>query len=235
MKTMFGKNLRALRENLGLSQRKLATKLEVTHATIAGYENSCKYPQRESIRKGLIKALQCTEEELFGYSDGYYNKTKYIQAIRDKKVKNQNGRLQKKGNLIDEYIETYTYEYNNNKLNKIKNFKKSLDKDVADKYPKGYFIKIEDDSMDRYIAKNSYVYISKTNINDYDGHVCAVTTDGYNVKFRRVKFLDIDNLVSLIPQSNNEKYKTETCRIKHKEDFKILGRALWFSNNGGDL
>lgn len=238
MKTAFGNNLRALREKQNMSQRNLAEAINVTHATIAAYENSGKFPQRDNIRKNLIKVLDCTEEELYGYSDGYYNTKNIIQPIvNSESTRNESYSNNKKsGKSNPEIIETAIYNYSDNKFSKVKRTKRAIDKKIFDNHNKGFFIHLNDDSMNRYIARNSYVFIDpKGTKADFNEHVCAISIDGYETLIRRIKFLDIDNLITLIPQSNNNKYQIETIDLNKYKDFKIIGKAVWFSNDGGEL
>lgn len=239
MKTAFGNNLRALRMKQNMSQRSLAEAINVTHATIAAYENSGKFPQRLSIRKNLIKVLDCTEEELYGYSDGYYATKSIIEPTTTKEAKKgnesfSNNKILNKNKT--EVIETSIYNFENNKFSKVKRTKRAIDINTYEKHKKGFFIHLNDESMDRFIAKDSYVFIDpKGEYKDFNEHVCAVTKDGFETIMRRIKFLEIDNLITLIPQSNNDKYQIETIDLKKYKDFKILGKAVWFSNDGGDL
>lgn len=236
MKTAFGKNLRALREAKNMTQRKLAKKINVTHATIANYENAGKYPQKDKIRKDLITALECSEVDLYGYGDGYYSQTHIIDSEYKGDTKVKSISVNKANEDDPEVIETCIYNFEDNKLSKVKRQKRAIDKNIVKKHKNGYFIHLEDDSMDRYIARDSYVFIDPDGDKDkYDEHICALTIDGYKTIIRRIKYLDIDNLVTLIPQSNNDKYQTQTVNIEDNEDFKILGYAVWFSNDGIDL
>lgn len=238
MKSAFGKNLKALREMKGLTQRELANLLNITHVTLINYENNGAYPQREEIKKALLKQLDCTERELYGYSDGYYETHIFIEPaynVDDKKCSIKSGgytsNLDKKTKS-----EKALVNLKNNKIYKINKLQRAIDTQIVEKYNDGYFIKNTDDSMDRFIPINSYVYVSKeTNINLYNNHVCAITLDGYSILFRRITFLPYDELITLVPQSTNNKYKSETISIKNNSNFKILGQARWFSNDGGRL
>lgn len=237
MITAFGKNLKALRKDNKLTQRELADKIGVTHVTLVKYENGGCYPQREEIKKALLKVLKCSEVELYGYSDGYYETSKYIQpATNDtKKCHTKEAKIISEG-TTEKVSEEGIMDLKNNKFYRIKGIKRAIDKDIVDKFPNGYLLKMDNDSMDRFIPKNSFVYISKEkDSNDYNNHICAITKDGFTITFRRITYLPYDELIALIPQSTNTKYKSETIENKNKGNFAILGRARWFSNDGGDL
>lgn len=237
MKTAFGKNLKALREKEELTQRELANRVGVTHVTLIKYENNGCYPQREEIKKALLKVLNCSEVELYGYSDGFYETTKYIKPIT---AENKNY-IVKDGKIIsvgtkDKVSEEGIMDLKNNKFYRVKGVKRAIDKQIIEKFPNGFLLKIEDDSMNRFIPRNSFVYISKEkDINKYNNHICAITTDGFTTTFRRITYLPYDGLIALVPQSTNSKYKSETIKKNNTNNFSILGRARWFSNDGGDL
>lgn len=234
MKTAFGNNLRALREKNGMTQRDLAAKLKTTHTTIANYENGGKYPQREGIKNSLLDVLKCSEVELYGYSDGYYSTHNYIQPTRNKTIKDS--AEIKEDNEKDLQTEESICDLKNNKFYKIKRNKRAIDTPVVEKYPNGIFLKVKDDSMDRYLPKNSYAYVTKEKaLKDYAQKVCAITLDGYNIIFRRLSLLEFDNLIALVPQSSNKKYSSATVNNKTNPDFKIIGRVIWFSNDGEDM
>lgn len=238
MKSAFGKNLKALREKKGLTQRELASLLNITHVTLINYENNGAYPQREEIKKSLLKQLNCTERELYGYSDGYYETHNFINPVcsnDNKRVSVKNGGYTSD---LDKKIvnEEALIDFRNNKIYKINKLKRAIDTQIVKKYNNGFFVKNTDDSMDRFIPADSYVYISKEkDENLYNNHVCAVTLDGYSIIFRRITFLPYDELITLVPQSTNKKYTSQTISSKNNNDFKILGQARWFSNDGGRL
>lgn len=233
MKTAFGNNLRALREKQNLTQRDLASKLNTTHTTIANYENGGKYPQREDIKKSLLKVLDCEEVDLYGYSDGYYSRNKFISTATPA---NKEGEKYSKASEKLYQDEECLVNLKNNKFYKISRFKRAIDKAITKKYPNGKFLKVEDDSMDRYLPKNSYAYVTREeDIKKYENRVCAITIDGFHIIFRRVSFLDFDNLTALVPQSNNKNHRSITVNTDEDPDFKIFGRVVWFSNDGTEM
>lgn len=59
----FPENLKAIREDRGLSQRKLAHKINTSDSIIVGYEHG-RYSPSEAIYERLLKALNTTKEEL---------------------------------------------------------------------------------------------------------------------------------------------------------------------------
>lgn len=70
----FSENLKTIRKNKGFSQRKLAKIANTTQTTIAAYETRGRKPRIDMVKK-LVEALDCTEAELLGYSDGADSKS----------------------------------------------------------------------------------------------------------------------------------------------------------------
>lgn len=227
MSSIFGKNLKALRKRENLTQKELAEKIGTTTTTVVHYESGGKYPQRESIKAALLDCLKCTEEELYGYSDGYYEKLNYAQQVVKQSLSDPKN---------EEYIEEGFIDFKDGKVVKISTTKRAVDEAITNKYPNGRFLQVKDDSVERYIPKKSYALINKErNFNDYHNHICAVSVNGYDIIFRRVSIADYDNVVTLIPQSNNPKYEAVTIHTSKNKKFEIIGRVVWFSNDGEDL
>jgi len=64
----FGDKVRALRQEKGLTQTQLASKLEITKSTISGYEQSIKSPSVEMLIK-LCSLFNVSADYLLGLSD----------------------------------------------------------------------------------------------------------------------------------------------------------------------
>jgi len=64
----FGDKVRALRQEKGLTQKQLASKLEITKSTISGYEQGTKSPSVEALIK-LCSLFNVSADYLLGLSD----------------------------------------------------------------------------------------------------------------------------------------------------------------------
>ncbi len=71
--TTFGRNLRALRLNKGMTQSELADAIGVTPITISGWESRGVKPKSVETLNCLYKVLSCGEDELFGVTNGFYS------------------------------------------------------------------------------------------------------------------------------------------------------------------
>lgn len=71
--SVFGRNLKALRENRLLTQNELGQLIGVTWNSISAWENkNIERPRNSEVTKKLCNVLGCTEQDLFGISDGFY-------------------------------------------------------------------------------------------------------------------------------------------------------------------
>lgn len=67
----FGTNLKALIKTRGMSQKALAEAIDVTNQTLTNWVNGKSIPKSQPLIEKLCIALNATQRELFGYSDGY--------------------------------------------------------------------------------------------------------------------------------------------------------------------
>lgn len=63
---LFGKRLKKLRKEAGITQKELADEIGVNRATIAGYETKGKEPSYDTLIK-IARALNCSLDVLLGY------------------------------------------------------------------------------------------------------------------------------------------------------------------------
>lgn len=83
-RTDFGKNLRALREDAGLTQERLAELIGCNPLTISSWENrNIKHPRKGCDLDSLLEIFKVTERELLGGSDGYYANSRGLVSLSD--------------------------------------------------------------------------------------------------------------------------------------------------------
>lgn len=82
-KSVFGKNLKALRESRAVTQVELADAIGVTSMTISNWESrGIGRPKNKDTIDRLCEVLDCSESDLFGISDGYYE----VAVLKGRKV-----------------------------------------------------------------------------------------------------------------------------------------------------
>lgn len=70
MSVIFGKRLRELRKDKGLTQQELADYFNVSKVTVSAWEINKQEPSIEDIKK-LASILDTSTDYLLGYSDNY--------------------------------------------------------------------------------------------------------------------------------------------------------------------
>lgn len=87
MSNTIQERLRSLREEMGISQEKLAAELNVTRMTIAGYELGKRPPDSTFIMKAC-QFFNCTPDYIFGISP-FKNNEQYLSWVSSSDTLNQ--------------------------------------------------------------------------------------------------------------------------------------------------
>lgn len=75
MKSQFSKNIRAVRNSNELTQKQLADRVGVREQTVIKWEGGdVEKPRQKAIVDKLCEVFGVTEQDLFGYADGFYAK-----------------------------------------------------------------------------------------------------------------------------------------------------------------
>ena len=75
MGSRFSKNIKALRQSNGETQKQLAERVGVREQTVIKWEGGgIEKPRQKSIIDRICEAYKVTEQDLFGYADGLYAK-----------------------------------------------------------------------------------------------------------------------------------------------------------------
>ncbi len=78
----FGKKLKKLRKDIGITQKELANKIGVKRTTVAGYETEGKMPPYQTLIK-IARTLNCSVDYLLGYTDKDNSQDKIQPANSD--------------------------------------------------------------------------------------------------------------------------------------------------------
>lgn len=70
----FGRNIRAIREANSLTQQQFADSIGVTITTVSAWETRDKKPRSQDIINKICNVYNVNEQDLYGFSDGYYAK-----------------------------------------------------------------------------------------------------------------------------------------------------------------
>ncbi len=74
----IGENIKRIRKERNLTQKELGEKLGISQAAIGQFESNHSNLKSDTIKK-IAEALECTEQEIFGYNDHVYALHKAIE------------------------------------------------------------------------------------------------------------------------------------------------------------
>lgn len=80
----FGRNFRAIREDSKLKQYQIAERLGMTSPAISMWENKGTKPRDKKTVEAICDLFGVSETDLFGYSDGYYARTRLGNVSKGK-------------------------------------------------------------------------------------------------------------------------------------------------------
>lgn len=105
--------------------------------------------------------------------------------------------------------------------------------ELKKRYPKGFWLKVSGNSMNRLFPDQSLVLIDKTT-DVKDGEVAAVMVNGYDATIKRI-FFEPSGAIRLHPESHDPEYR-DTVIDKHDPDapyFQIIGKAVSYTAPDG--
>lgn len=212
-KTFIGENIKALRKSKGWRQVDLAAAIDVTNITVSLWENNKVTPQGENL-EALCNAFDCTERDILGYSDGYFrrsNDSQAVSALSSDTVAPVAGRIAA-GEPREAIELTDEVHY--------------IDPNILEKYPDGFFLLVQGDSMNLVLPDGCYAFIAK---GEYaSGDICAVKVNGDDATIKRV--LLYDGIVVLQPESTNSEHRRRVFDLNDEESppVQILGKVVWY-------
>lgn len=216
MMTPFARNIKAIREAHGLTQEGLSTALGLNERTAGRWEQkNMPRPRQPEVVELIKEKFGVTDQDLFGYTDGYYSKTH--------------------GN--DSAIPTYTVDTTAPILGDIAagdpreaincdggalwvppNFKEA-DPDV-------FYLRIASDSLNRHFRVGDYVLVSP-NSEVRNGDIAAVMVNGDDATVKRYK--KFDGAIYLEPDSTDPSYKRIIIDETDPDApmVRVLGKVVW--------
>jgi repressor LexA len=100
-------------------------------------------------------------------------------------------------------------------------------RDIVDKYPEGFLLKVVGESMNKSIPNGSYAYVTPTS-EVVDGKIYALNVNGFDATIKRVRRLN--NGYELIPDSSDPTFETKVYNygIDDTEQITIIGRVVYY-------
>lgn len=209
--TAFARNIKALREDSGLTQVELGKKLETESMTISRWERSEIVRPHPKTVEQLCEYFGVTSGDLLS-ENGYYAKTRGVSTIAPRPA---TGSLPIVG-AAHAGDPSPAYEVDGGTL------------DCPEEYCRegNFFIRINGDSMDRQLVDGTYALIDvHAQVNS--GDIALVKVNGDDATVKRVKFMD--GIAVLEPDSSNPDHRRRMIDSSDPEspEVRILGKVVY--------
>lgn len=209
--TAFARNIKALREDSGLTQVELGKKLETESMTISRWERSEIVRPHPKTVEQLCEYFGVTSGDLLS-ENGYYAKTRGVSTIAPRPA---TGSLPIVG-AAHAGDPSPAYELDGGTL------------DCPEEYCRegNFFIRISGDSMDRQLVDGTYALIDvHAQVNS--GDIALVKVNGDDATVKRVKFMD--GIAVLEPDSSNPNHRRRMIDSSDPEspEVRILGKVVY--------
>ena len=209
--TAFARNIKALREDSGLTPVELGKKLETESMTISRWERSEIVRPHPKTVEQLCEYFGVSSGDLLS-ENGYYAKTRGMSTIAPRPA---TGSLPIVG-AAHAGDPSPAYEVDGGTL------------DCPEEYCRegNFFIRINGDSMDRQLVDGTYALIDvHAQVNS--GDIALVKVNGDDATVKRVKFMD--GIAVLEPDSSNPDHRRRMIDSSDPEspEVRILGKVVY--------
>lgn len=219
MKSQFSKNIRAVRNSHELTQKQLADRVGVREQTVIKWEGGdVGKPRQKAIVDKLCEVFGVTEQDLFGYADGFYAKLHGLTEAPAGAISPTGsasaflplrGRVHA-GDPTDPENLDGTVE---------------LPASVAANHPHAYFLEVEGDCMDRVYPEGCYILVDPDRA-PADGSIAAVSLDGTEYVMRRLHMGATSMMLS--PESNNPEHADIVVQQGDGRTVSLVGTVVWY-------
>ena len=201
--------IKLLREEKGMSQKELATKLSLSEGSISLYENESRKPSYEVLIK-LSEIFNCSIDYIVGNSNEKNSNVEYDLSQRVFWIPIVGRVPAGTPVLADENIEGY--------------FPISPNWYGITSPDNLFFLKVVGDSMNNTIENGSYVLIRKQDFAENGDIIVALVNGDNEATMKRFEQIN-SNLIALKPDSTNKEYSVRYIDLATTE-FKIVGKII---------
>ena len=219
MKSQFSKNIRAVRNSHKLTQKQLADRVGVRAQTVIKWEGGdVEKPRQKAIVDKLCEVFGVTEQDLFGYADGFYAKLHGLTEAPAGAISPTGsvsaflplrGRVHA-GDPTDPENLDGTVE---------------LPASVAANHPHAYFLEVEGDCMDRVYPEGCYILVDPDRA-PADGSIAAVSINETEYVMRRLHMGATSMMLS--PESSNPEHADIVVQQGDGRTVSLVGTVVWY-------
>ena len=198
----FARNIRAIRENAELTQEQFADAIGVNRQAVYTWEaGRVQKPRQKSVVDGICSAFSVTEQDLFGYADGFYAKPS--SALVPLLGTTHMGEFEDEGEC-DRMVE--------------------VPASVADAHPGGFCVRADGECMNNRYPSDSVLFVDP-NMQPFDG--CAVLAETQDYQSIVRKYSRGASALMLSPDSHGCEFEDIIVRA---DDAPIMlkGVVMWY-------
>lgn len=214
MGSRFSKNIKALRQSNGETQKQLAERVGVREQTVIKWEGGgIEKPRQKSIIDRICEAYNVTEQDLFGYADGFYAK---LHGLTEEAVP-----FKPTSALVPLLGSTHMGEFENeDECDRMVEVPAS----VADAHPGGFCVRADGECMNNRYPSDSVLFVDP-NMQPFDG--CAVLAETQDYQSIVRKYSHGASALMLSPDSHDYEFEDIIVRA---DDAPIMlkGVVVWY-------
>lgn len=210
----IAKNIKALRQSLGLTQHQFGERIDVSETTVWKWEHG--HPIRAKNIDEIVKEFNVERHDIMGFSDGIYaRKTGLTEVI---KATTSNTYAPVLGNVAaGDPREAFEWERD----------EIWIPPDILERDSDAFYLRVSGDSMDKTPYKDGVYAAISPNAHVNNGDIAAVKVNGDEMTLKVYKYYD--GVVYLEPRSTNEDYKRIIIDTTDHDapEFRLVGKAVW--------
>lgn len=211
MTSQFSKNIRAIRQKHDLTQRQFADALDIAEQTVIKWEGgNIEKPRQKSVIESICNRFNVTEQDLFGFADGFYSKLYGLSLdVKPSSVLVPLLGITHMGEFADEDDCDRMVEVPAN---------------VVEAHPGGFCVHADGECMNNRYPSDSVLFIDP-HMQPFDGCAVLAETDQYQSIVR--KYSKGSTSLMLSPDSHSDSFEDIIVRADDAP-VKLKGVVVWY-------
>lgn len=211
MTSQFSKNIRAIRQKHDLTQRQFADALDIAEQTVIKWEGgNIEKPRQKSVIESICNRFNVTEQDLFGFADGFYSKLYGLSLdVKPSSVLVPLLGITHMGEFADEDDCDRMVEVPAN---------------VVEAHPGGFCVHADGECMNNRYPSDSVLFVDP-HMQPFDGCAVLAETDQYQSIVR--KYSKGSTSLMLSPDSHSESFEDIIVRADDAP-VKLKGVVVWY-------
>lgn len=211
MTSQFSKNIRAIRQKHDLTQRQFADALDIAEQTVIKWEGgNIEKPRQKSVIESICNRFNVTEQDLFGFADGFYSKLYGLSLdVKPSSVLVPLLGITHMGEFADEDDCDRMVEVPAN---------------VVEAHPGGFCVHADGECMNNRYPSDSVLFIDP-HMQPFDGCAVLAETEQYQSIVR--KYSKGSTSLMLSPDSHSDSFEDIIVRADDAP-VKLKGVVVWY-------